>query len=287
MEQKFETFQKENSEDLKEYFDYVRASVKDGTYFKDGIEWYFFRYVNPFCERTIFSFAAIVACVIFYCLVTMIEGTFPLVEKEPIIVRAIDQSQYFPNLIPLKPHAKGPGSDKYDPTITTVDEAILKYLLTVYISDREGYDYSKAETEEVTNKFKRLRNTSSDTEYREFQLYMSKDNPDSPILNFGEKVSKTIQVNSVRFIKQEPTDLTDKAKNFITAKIPTDTEIRFTSTVKKVDDLGDVKLEKQNYIAKINFTFSGAVKDNSKNKDESKRLNLYFLVKNYKLYKVN
>jgi len=287
MEQKFETFQKENSEDLKEHFDYVRASVKDGTYFKDGIEWYFFRYVNPFCERTIFSFAAIVACVIFYCLITMIEGAFPLVEKEPIIIRAIDQSQYFPNLIPLKPHAKGIGSDKYDPTITTVDEAILKYLLTVYISDREGYDYSKAETEEVTNKFKRLRNTSSDTEYRDFQLYMSKDNPDSPILNFGEKVSKTIQVNSVRFIKKEPTNLTDKAKNFITAKIPTDTEIRFTSTVKKVDDLGNVKLEKQNYIAKINFAFSGVVKDNIKNKDESKRHNMDFLVKNYKLYKVN
>ena len=27
---------------------------KDGQYFKDGLDWYFFRYVNPFCERTIF-----------------------------------------------------------------------------------------------------------------------------------------------------------------------------------------------------------------------------------------
>lgn len=290
MEQKFETFKKENPEHLEEHFEFVRASVKDGSYFKDGLNWYFFRYVNPFCERTILSFAGIVACVISYCLIVMIQSAFPLVEKKPIIIRAVDQSKYFPNLVSLKPHIKGMGSENYDPTITTVDEAILKYLLSVYISDREGYDYSKSEIEDVNTKFAHIRNTSSDGQYREFQLYMSKDNPESPILNFGQKVTKTVEVKSVTFIKKEPTDFASKAKNFIKATIPTDAEVRFTTTLKIVDDNGAVKTEKQNYVAKLNFAFLGAVKDNQKDKvPESKKQDgvLGFMVKNYKLYKVN
>ncbi len=289
MEQKFEAFKKENPEELQDHFDFVRASVKDGSYFKDGLNWYFFRYVNPFCERTILSCAAIVACVITYCLYVMIEGAFPLVEKRPIIIRSVDQSQYFPNLVPLKPHVKGPGSDRYDPTITTVDEAILKYLISVYISDRESYDYSKAEIEDVNVKFNRIKNTSSDTQYREFQLYMSKDNPDSPILNFGRNVVKTTQVDSLTFIKKEEVGFANKAKNFITTKIPTDADVRFTTTTKTTDDNGVVKVEKQSYIAKINFAFSGAVKDTQKKDPNAvqKAETLGFVVKNYKLYKVN
>ncbi len=289
MEQKFEAFKKENPEELQQHFEFVRASVKDGSYFKDGLNWYFFRYVNPFCERTILSCCAIVACIITYCLYVMIEGAFPLVEKRPIIIRSVDQSQYFPNLIPLKPHAKGPGSDKYDPTITTVDEAILKYLISNYISDREGYDYSKAEIEDVNVKFNHIKNTSSDSQYREFQLYMSKDNPDSPILNFGRNVVRKTQLNSITFIKKEEVGFANKAKNFIATKIPTDADVRFTAITTTTDDNGVVKTEKQNYIAKINFAFSGAVKDNQRKDPNAvqKLETLNFVVKNYKLYKVN
>ncbi|NBV05734.1 MAG: hypothetical protein EBS06_00655 [Proteobacteria bacterium] len=285
MEQKFESFKKENPEELEEYFKFVKSSVQDKTYFKDGLEWYFFRYVNPFCERTIFTFCAIIASVIFYCLVQMIEGAFPLVEKNPIIIRAIDQSQYFSNLIPLKPHITGPGSEKYDPTITTVDEAVAKYLLSVYVSDREGYDYSKSEVEDVNNKFNRIRNTSSPAEYREFQAYMSKDNPDSPILNFGQKVFKTIEIESVKFIKQEAKDFTSKAKDFISAKIPDQAEVRFVSTLKSIDENGEVKIVKENYIAKVDFAFSGA-KRSEKNAAKKEDRTLDFMVNGYKLYKV-
>lgn len=289
MEQKFESLKKENPEQLEEYFDFVRSSIKDGSYFKDGLNWYFFRYVNPFCERTILSFAAIISCVICYCLIVMIQGAFPLVQKEPIIIRAVDQSQYFPNLVPLKPHAKGPGSDKYDPTITTVDEAIIKYLLSSYIKDREGYDYSKSEIEDVNTKFVHIRNTSSESEYREFQLYMSKDNPDSPILNFGRNIVREISIQSVHFVKEEPTDFADKAKNFISTKVPTEAEVRFVATLKTTDDNGTTKTDKQSYIAKINFFFSGVGLDAAKEKvaGTQKSDSLNFLVKNYKLYKVN
>lgn len=286
MEQKFESFKQENPEELQEHFDFVRSSVKDGSYFKDGLNWYFFRYVDPFCQRTILTFAGILSCVVCYSLYVMIEGAFPLVQKDPIFIKAYDQSLYLPTLVPLKPHEKGPGSEKYDPTIKTVDEAILKYLLTIYISDREGYDFSKAEVDDVNIKFSRIRNTSSEAQYREFQMYMSKDNPNSPILNFGRDIVKTINVRSVKFIKDEPTDFASKAKEFISVKIPTEAEVKFVATTKKTDDNGVITSDNQNYVAKISFNFSGASKEINKDEKNKKR-NLGFLVKQYKLYKVN
>ncbi len=287
MEQKFESLKKENPEQLAEYFDFVKTSVKDGSYFKDGVNWYFFRYVNPFCERTVLSFASIVACIICYCLFVMIQGAFPLVQKDPIIIRSIDESRYFPNLIPLKPHSTGPGFEEYDPKIVTVDEAIAKYLVSVYVTNREAYDFSKAEVEDVNNKFNRIRNTSVDKEYREFQLYMSKDNPDSPILNFGRNVVKTIDITSVKFVKKDAKDFASKAKDFISVQIPTDAEVRFIATTSSVDDEGTIKTQSQNYLAKINFSFSGAIKVSKRDRvREQGKKPLDFIVKNYKLYKV-
>lgn len=287
MEQKFESLKKENPEELREYFDFVRASVKDGSYFKDGLNWYLFRYVDPFCQRTIFTLAGIIACIVCYCLINMIEGAFPLIQRDPIIIRAYDESQYFPSLVPLKPHEKGLGSEKYDPTIKTVDEAILKYLLTAYISNREGYDFSKSDIEDVNSKFNRIRNTSSDSEYREFQMFMSKDNPNSPILNFGHNVIKTIEVKSVKFIKREPTDFASKAKEFISIKIPSEAEIRFVANTKTTDESSLISTDRQNYIARIIFDFAGAAKQSKKEKETGQLTKLGFVVKQYKLYKVN
>ncbi len=285
MEQKFESFKKENPEELSECFDFVRASVKDGSYFKDGLNWYFFRYVNPFCERTILVVATMVAIVVSYCLIQMISGAFPLVEKLPIIIAAGDESQYFPSLVPLKPQPKTPGAARYyDPAITTVDEAVAKYLVSIYVADREGYDYSKSEIEDINTKFNRLKNTSSAPEYREFQLYMSKDNPDSPIHNFGQDVAKTVTVQSVKFPKKEPKDFAAKAKDFLSTKIPSEAEVRFFTSLKTKDDAGEIKEEKEKYVAKINFAFSGVVKED-KNKTEKKQP-LNFVVTSYKLYKV-
>lgn len=287
MEQKFEAYQKENPEELKECLDFVKASVKDGSYFKDGLNWYFFRYVNPFCERTVLLFAGILSCVICYCLYVMIQGAFPLVQRDPIYIYAKDQSLYFPNLIPLKPRAKGPGSEKYDPAIGTIDEAVSKYLISRYISDREAYDFSKSQIEDVNNKFNHVRNTSSEAEYREFQLYMNKDNPNSPILNFGENVVKTVDVQSFKFIKDKPTDFAGKAKDFLNSTIPTKAEVRFVAVTKTTDDLGNVKVDKQNYVAKISFYFGGASKSSDKADESQKPKTLNFVVQSYKLYKVN
>lgn len=277
MEQKLEEIKKENSEEVTEYLEFIKSSVNDGTYFKDALNWYFFRYVTPICDRTLLIFGAIIAAFVLFFLVQMVKSAFPLVETVPIFIRAQDQSVAFPNLVALKPKK---GLANYDPEVATVDEAVAKYLVSTYVKDREGFDFRDAEIEDVNKKFNRVRNVSSAEEYRNFQLIMSKDNPDSPINQFGQNVVRTVEIQSVKFVKKEATDFASKAKEFLSKTIPSEAEIRFVETTKSTNlEDGTTKEDKENYLVKISFAFDGV------SKDEQQRI-LKFTVNDYKLFKV-
>ncbi len=84
-----------------EYNEFIKKSVKEGSYFKDAVDWYFMRYISPFCERTILIFAAVVSVIVLFYLTELIKGTFPLEEEFPVIIKAKDQSLYFPHLISI------------------------------------------------------------------------------------------------------------------------------------------------------------------------------------------
>ncbi len=276
MEQKLEELKKIDDSQAKEYFEFIKSSVEDKTYFKDALDWYLFRYVAPICDRTLLTFGAILSIVVMFFLYSMIESAFPLVEKKPIFIASSDQSLYFPSLIPLKVKK---GELGYDPDIVTIDEALIKYLISTYVKKREEYDYSKAEVDVVNRQFNYVRNNSTADEYRNFQMMMSRDNPESPLLNFGVNVSKTVKIDSVKLSKDKPDDLMEKTRSFFAASIPSSAEIRFTTTLKTVDDSGESKENRQSYVVQINFNFSG-VKKNSRNND------LNFIVNGYKLFKV-
>lgn len=276
MEQKLEEITKESQEEADEYFEFIKSSVANGSYFKDAVNWYFFRYVTPICDRTMLIFGAMLAAVVLYFLIQMVQSAFPLVEEVPVFIKAQDQSVSFPNLVALKPRK---GEAGYDPSVKTVDEAVAKYLIATYVEDREGFDFSKAEIADVNNKFNRVRNTSSVAEYRVFQLIMSKDNPDSPINHFGQPVSKTVEIESVKLVQKESQSIAIKAREYLTNKIPTEAEVRFytVTRVKSVESSTPTET-RERFIVKVSFTFGGV------NKEGHGMLN--FNVNGYKLYKV-
>lgn len=276
MTEKQDEFKHDNIEEqeAKEYLASVKQSAADGSYFKDGLDWYLVRYVNPLCDRTIMIFVAIASLISIYCLYIITDNAFPLVKKVPVVIRSNDQSKYVPYISPLK--------DKNDKTPMTVDEAIAKYLLGVYVKDRESYDFRAGNVEDVNTKFARIKNNSSSLEYKNFQSLMSKDNPQSPINNFGLNIYRTIEIQSIIFPKAEVAqdkDYYNKLKNFLVAKIPTEAEVRFTTVTNTVLENGVASQERENYLARINFNFAGADRD-------AKSGVLDFTVNNYKLFKI-
>lgn len=273
MDKKNQETQVENNENDAEYFAFVKESVEKKTYFKDALDWYFFRYVTPICDRTLLIFGAIIASVVLFFLFQLIKTSFPLVEKVPVFIAADDPSVSFPNIVALKPKK---GKEGYDQEIKTVDEAIAKYMLSIYIKERESYDFSKAETEEVNRKFNRVKNLSSSDEYRNFQLIMSPENPASPIKDFGYPVVKSVNIESVKFARKQVDSFKDKLVEFMSSNIPSEAEVRF-STITKTRTDTETKEEKLRYLAKIKFRFEGIKKD-------QKTIN--FVVSSYKLYTI-
>ncbi len=270
MEKKPQDLSQEEQEQMAEYQNFVKESAMDGSYFKDALDWYLLRYVSPLCDRTVMIFISIIGALSLFLLVQIIDELFPLVEKVPIVIRSKDQAVYTPFVKPLK--------NAQDKSIG-VDDAIAQYLLAVYVKDREGYDFRKSEVEDINRKFNRIRNTSSFNEYKNFQLFMSKDNVESPLNQFGRNNFRTVEVENVSFIKDAKQDYYLTLKNFFATKLPSEAEVRFVTITRSFDDDNNEKVERTKYLAKIKFGFSGADR-------KAKTGFMNFTVNSYKLYKV-
>ena len=120
-------------EEKQEYNEFIKASVADGSYFKDARDWYIFRYVQPICERTMLFFITIITGFIAYILMATIIDSLPIKQEVAITVRPKDQSVYFPVIKSL--------NDSVD--LKNVDEAVSKYLLSDYIKKREAFNFRK------------------------------------------------------------------------------------------------------------------------------------------------
>ncbi len=269
MDQKSTNTQLSEEQQKAEHHGFIKESANDGSYFKDAHDWYFFRYVSPLCDRTLMIFVAIVGAISLFFLIQIIDGLFPLVQKVPIAIAAKDQSIYTPFVKSLR-------NAKDD---STVDTSIAKYLLSVYINDRESYDYRDSNVESVNKKFRRIRNTSSFNEYKNFQFFMGKDNPDSPLNDFGREAYRTVEVKSVTLLKNQNENYYSLLRNFFLSAEPSEAEVRFVVTTHRTNDEEVENVEKINYLAKVKFTFGGVDR-------RAKTGILNFSITSYKLYKI-
>ena len=210
-----------------------------------------------------------------YLIKSIIDGLFPLVISQPIFVSPKDPTIYQTKIVKLKPKK---GEADYDKEVQTVDEAIIKYLLLVYIKDRESFDFRKGETEVVNKKFNRIKTNSSFREYKNFQSIMSKENKDSPINYFGKNVVKKIFFKSISFKRKEGRNVFEKALFFIANTVPTEAEVTFLTEVKSIDDLGQIEKKYQTYLAKIKYDYTPVYKND-------KQPTVAFNVNQYILYK--
>ena len=251
----------------KEYNKFIKESVENGSYFKDALEWYMFRYVNPFCERTILLIVAAIAIFVTYNLFFTIKNMLPIKEQLPIIIKAKDEAVYFPVIKKLRDSKN----------IRTVDEAIAKYLLIRYLKEREEYDFRRSDIEAVNTKFNIIKNNSSPEEYRDFQSFMNENNPNSPIINFGKNVTRNINIDSFDFKRIQINNFIDKTRDFISLEIPTEAEVKYEA-ITTVNG----NPTSQTFLNRIFFKFEGV---SAKDKEvKNKKLN--FTVTDYKIYLV-
>jgi len=282
-------------QEYEEYNSFIKESVANRQYFKDALNWYIFRYINPINERSLLLIASLVSALIVYCLYSMLSYIFPLIEKKPIFIRSIDETKYHFYLQNLKPHPKSAiNKEKYDPKITNLNEAVAKKLVSYYVKEFESYDYRETSFDKVNEKFNKIRNLSSKKVYSDFQNMMSSDNPSSPVNFIGKDIQRKIIINSTSIAKKSPQETLNKAKNFFFEdEIPNQAEVDFTTITKIADEDGYRDIA-ENYIAKITFEFSGTrdtekfsyKKNKAHQAINDKEREIKFIVTNYQLLKV-
>ena len=254
----------------------INQSIKDKTFYKDGIDWYFFNYLSPICDRFMLIISGAISIIVFYIVLKMIESTYPLVEEFPIFYKSYDQSLYTPKLVRLKRDNISNSDIAQD---ASVDESVLKYLIKNYVKEREGFNFKDAKISTVNKKILTIKNSSSSTVYKQFQQAIDKNNPTSPLNFFGQNVERKIIIKSVEFKRIVPKNFAQKAKEFIVATIPTKANVNFSATTFKINiNSGEKTTYSEDYIVKMDFLFPGIKKDHEGA--------LNFEVTNYQLFRI-
>ncbi len=266
----------EDDEARHEYNEFIKKSVLSGQYFKDGHDWYIFRYITPICDRAILFVSLLVLLLVIYTVKIMGDSLFPLVVSQPIFTSPKDPTIYQTRIVKLKPKK---GEKDFDYQVETFDESILKYLISNYITNREGYDFSDAEIEDVNKKFSFIKSNSTFREYKNFQLIMSKDNKNSPINNFGKNVEKSVNIDFIKFKRKEGKNIFEKALFFIANSVPLEAEVEFTTLLKSTNDLNYTSSKYEKYLVKIKYDYQPIFKNDNQS-------TIAFTVTQYILYKI-
>lgn len=263
--------QKESMKEHGDYHEFIKSAVADRSYFKDGLDWYMLNYVNPVVDRTIMVVVSVFASVALYFLVQIISSAFPLVEEVPVVIRDYDASIYRPKIYDLY--------ERYGhENVQNVDEAVSRYLLTNYVVERESFDFRDSNVGRVNAKFSKIKNNSSFAEYKNFQIFMSRDNANSPINSFGRNIYQTVKVTGVEFLRNENTGY-ERFKAMFRTNIPKKANIKFSTFLHKMNSDGKMVSKRQDYLVKVDFSFAGLDRN-------AKKGVLNFVVNEYKLFKV-
>ncbi|NBX53141.1 MAG: hypothetical protein EBT63_05790 [Proteobacteria bacterium] len=270
----------EDKEEQIEYCNLVKESVDSGKYFKDALDWYHLRYITPICDRAYLILTILLLFFMIYVVKTMSDSIFPLVVQQPIFTSAknayADKDRFSPRIVKLKPRQ---GEAGFDPRIENFDDSVIKYLLINYVQDREQFDFRKAKIEDVNKKFNRIKNNSNFREYKNFQIFMSKENPSSPIRFFGKNSKRDIKVTSLKFYRRQPKNFAEKIIFFIANTIPTEADVSFAATTTTVDEIGNIKKVNEEFLVKIKYDYQPIFKNDTKS-------NITFNVNQYVLYRV-
>jgi type IV secretory pathway component VirB8 len=256
----------ENFDDI--YKESIKFSVDDGTYFRDGFDFFISNYLAPIVDRTFFIFVSILSIFIIYFVINLILYVLPIKEEINIPIKERDLTKYFTKMTDIS---------KNDDAETT-DEDILRYLLINYVKQRETHDYKTGNINDINKKLSIIQHNSSSDVNNEFRGFMSKENTAGPYHYFGKDIDSAVEITSFKFRRVQKKDFFTKVKDYFNVNIlPIAADVYYTLTIR----VGDNPPRYEKRRANIEFKFVGVEQDNNE-----KYLPVKFSVTNYKNYMV-
>ena len=159
------------------------------SYFEFARKWYITKYSMP---RIHFAYLFLIMLCLILSLYTIIqEINRKYIEKKyPLVVYTNDQINYFSKVVSI-------GEESH-----SVDTSIAKYLIKLYVTERESYDHRNIGKEKWYNHFTQIKNMSSRQIFSKYiQKIDPKINSNSPVVNYGNSISRVIKGFRVVFPK--------------------------------------------------------------------------------------
>lgn len=160
----------------------IMKSEEKGDYYKDASDWYAYRYVYPFTERSILIVLATIMALSLLINFTTITGIHPIHQEIPFMIQTDDSIDSILKI-------KGIGH-----TFQRMHDAVAAYILERYVIAYESYEYQN-----LKDQLQYIYNTSSQQVYSDFYANMALENPQSPIQLYQRVARRNVTIESVEF----------------------------------------------------------------------------------------
>jgi type IV secretion system protein VirB8 len=160
----------------------LQEYIKSGEYFTDAKEWYKYKYIHPFSQRSFILILSVVICALFIGVIININSLFPSVIQVKYSITADTSANKSAQITRANQIENNPLA------------SIIDVLIRNYVLKRESYNYDN-----LKKQFVYIKNNSTRIVFRRFYNYMNIDNPSSPIMRYQKSAKRKVNIISAQY----------------------------------------------------------------------------------------
>jgi len=166
--------------------EHAKALMRQGTYYKEALDWYDEKYHTPIIEKAYAIFITAIALISTFFAIKAFMDFLPVTVKMPMMLELEDLDEHVVSVFPLSDHTN------------ESNEVLLHYLLEEYVKARENYLVDRLQAD-----INRVRAMSSTEEFLEYRAYIAPSNPSSPLARFERNTERHIRITRVEYPPME------------------------------------------------------------------------------------
>lgn len=195
----------------------LQEYIKSEKYFHDARLWYYNKYINPFFQRSVMLLIVIIVCTIAISSGLFVRSLYPLSSTVPYYITIQNQlDRKFAQVIKA--------NNFPDDALLSITDIFIRN----YVARREAYYFNNIEKQDQF-----VQNSSTKIVYRDYAVYMSINNVQSPVIRYKHYAKRSVDIISTKYNDDQ-----------------TEVVVKFVS--KAVDNNGDI-IENMLWQATINY----------------------------------
>lgn len=168
----------------------IKTYVESGEYFTDARNWYKYKYIYPFSQRSFVLILSAIILALFLIIIANINSLFPIITSVRYSTMTDSSENKSAQIIRANQVDNDPLS------------SIAEIMIKDYVNQREIYDYNN-----LQRQFVYIKNNSTRMVFRRFYNYMNINNPASPVLLYQKDIKRSYSLISSKFLTKTKSEI--------------------------------------------------------------------------------